>query len=227
MERQCRVCPVFKQQPAHYEQPYVCDHCRARLARALVQIADQWLLLDATPGGSRRERVSGSAEAPLGARVDVLDQMLPVGPHADQAIRANIADQIGEPSAGVVLDLIAAEWLDARRRDGHREHRPIPTVANLTAWLRDRLDWACTYLPDSIGDHADELRRLSGRLHALNGGTRQKTEPVPGKPCKDCGLIALVRVDGKTVCTNCSTYSGQWADAMADAITKITDQQAV
>lgn len=222
----CRVCPVYKQQPAAYRVPHVCDPCEARMARQLVQISDQWLLLDATPGGSRSERVTGTKEAPLGVRADVLDQLLPVGSHSGEAIRDPYRDQSGETPAGVVLDLIASEWLEARRRDGHREHRPVPTVPNLTGWLRDRLPWACSHLPDSIDAHADEIRQLCGRLHALNGHTKAKTEPIPATPCKHCGHIALVRVEGKTLCTNCSQYSGQFADAMADAIGRIQDQHA-
>lgn len=224
-ERICRLDHVYGYQPTPFEQPFVHHACQARLARDLVQIADEWLGLDATPGGGRTDRVSGTHEAPLGARAAVLDQMLPAL-HTDEPIRANIADQIGDTPASVVLDLIAAEWLEARRRDGYREHRPLPTVPNLTHWLRDRLDWACSHLPDAIDSHADDIRRLCGRLHALNGHTKAKTEPIPAEPCKHCGHIALVRIDGKVMCTNCSQYSGQWADAMASAITKISDQQA-
>lgn len=223
--RKCRVCPVHKQQPVYWERPYVCNSCEARMARSLVQISDEWLLLDATPGGGRSERVTGTHEQPIGARVDVLDQMLPAS-HSEDPIRANIPDQIGDIPATVVLDLIAAEWVEARRRDGYREHRPLPTVPNLTGWLRDRLDWACSHLPDAIDSHADDIRRLCGRLHALNGHTKAKTEPIPATPCKHCGHIALVRIDGKVMCTNCSQYSGQWADAMANAITKISTQEA-
>lgn len=222
----CRVCPVYKQEPAQYRAPHVCDPCEARIARQLVQISDEWLLLDATPSGGRSERVTGSREAPIGARVDVLDQQLPVTPHAADPIRSNISDQIGETPAGVVLDLIASEWLEARRRDGHREHRPVPTVANLTSWLRGRLGWACSHLPEAIDAHADEIRQLCGRLHALNGNVKEKTEPIPATPCKHCGHIALVRIDGRAMCTNCSQYSGPFADAIATAIVKITDQQA-
>src|SRR5690606_7289880 len=96
-------------------------------------------------------------------------------------IRANITDQVGDAPASVVLDLIADEWREARARDGHREHRPLPTVPVLASWLRDRLDWACSRLPDSIDTHADEIRRLAGRLKALNGNTKARTEPIDRK----------------------------------------------
>lgn len=88
-EHKCRVCPVYGQEPVHWEYPEVCEPCRKRMRRHLADITDQWLLLDATPGGGNTEKVTGSKEAPLGARVDVLDQMLPAG--ADDAIRANIS----------------------------------------------------------------------------------------------------------------------------------------
>lgn len=226
-ERLCVACSVFGQQPVHYERAFVCYSCQARTARLLVSISDQWLLLDATPAGGTGERVTGSKEAPLGARVDVLDQLLPVTEFTSEPIRANIADQIGEAPAAAILDAITQEWLEHRRRDGHREHRPVPTVVTLTSWLRDRLDWACTHLPDAIDTHVDEIRRLAGRLHALNGNTRSRDpEPLPATPCKHCGHIALVRVEGQTVCTQCSQYSGPFADAMAEAISGMTQQAA-
>jgi hypothetical protein len=226
-EHLCRVCSIFGQTPVHYESPYVCHYCRSRMARQLVGISDQWLLLDATPGGSQSERITGSKEAPLGARVDALDQMLPVTERSAETIHDWISDQIGAAPAAVVLDAIADEWLQGRRRDGFREHRPVPTVANLTAWLRFRLEWACSHLPDSIDSHAAEIRELHGRLHALNGNVRSRDpEPVPATPCKKCGQIALVKVDGTTICTQCSQYSGPFADLLAVEIAKFTAKEA-
>lgn len=226
-EHLCRVCSIFGQTPVHYEHQFVCHYCQSRMARMLVGISDQWLLLDATPGGTQTERVTGSKEAPLGARVDALDQMLPVTEHSSEPIHDWISDQIGAAPSAVILDAIATEWLEGRRRDGYREHRPVPTVHNLTSWLRFRLDWACSHLPDSIDSHADEFRQLAGRLNALNGNTRSRDpEPIPATPCKHCGQIALVRVDGQTICTNCSQYSGPFADLLPAAIVRVTTEHA-
>jgi hypothetical protein len=217
----CKLCPVYGQEAVHYEHEYACFACRNRMKRHLEGTAEQWLLLDPTPSGSAGEKVTGSREAPIGARVDVLDQILPVSLLADEMIHDPFRDQVGERPAAAVLDAIAKEWLEVRRGRGLREHRPVPTVVNLCAWLADRLDWACERLPDSIGDNADEIRQLCGRLHSLNGNNRSRDpEPLPATPCKKCGHIALVRVDGQTVCTNCSQYSGDWADALTDAIAR-------
>jgi len=226
-EHLCKLCPVYGQEPVHYEHEYACFSCRGRMKHHLAGIAEQWLLLDATPTGSAGEKVTGSREAPIGARVDVLDQILPVSMFSDEPIRDLYRDQIGDAPAAAVLDAIAKDWLDTRRARGLREHRPVPTVVNLTGWLAGRLDWACERLPDSIGDNAAEIRALCGRLHSLNGNTRSRDpEPLPATPCKKCGHIALVRVDGQTVCTNCSQYSGAWVDAIADAVTRMTDSNA-
>lgn len=223
----CRACPVYGQQPVHWTYPEVCESCRGRMRRHLNDITEQWWALDATPGGGNSERITGSKEAPLGARVDVLDQMLPVTAHTAEPIRANVPDQIGAPSAAAVLDAVVSEWLDVRRQRGIRENRPVPTVANLCSWLDYRLDWACERLPDAIDDHALEFKQLVGRLYALNGSTRSReAEPVPGVPCKQCGQIALLRIDGQTVCTNCSQYSGPFHEAMADAIARTASQAA-
>jgi hypothetical protein len=220
-EHLCRLCPVYGQEAVNYEHEHVCFACRGRMKHHLEGIMEQWLLLDATPTGSAGERVTGSREAPIGARVDVLDQLLPVSVFSDEPIRDLYRDQVGDASASAVLDAIAKEWLEVRRSRGLREHRPVPTVAHLASWLADRLDWACERLPDSIGDNAAEIRALCGRLHSLNGNTRSRDpEPLPATPCKHCGHIALVRVDGQVVCTNCSQYSGSFADALTDAIAR-------
>jgi hypothetical protein len=227
-EHLCRVCSIFGQTPVHYEHQFVCWSCLSRTARLLVSISDQWLALDSTPAGGQGERVTGSKEAPLGARVDVLDQLLPVGQHTAEPIRANIGDQIGQAPAAAILDAIALEWVGHRRRDGYREHRPVPTVPNLTSWLGFRLEWACTRLPDVIDSNVDEIRRLAGLLHSLNGNTRSRDpEPVPATPCKKCGQIALVQVEGTTLCTNCSQYSGPFADLLAVEIARVTTEHAV
>lgn len=224
-EHTCRVCTVYGQEPVHWEYPEVCEPCRSRMRRHLGDITEQWLLLDPTPGGGNTERVSGTHEAPIGARVDVLDQQLPLSPRAHDHIHGIRGDQIGAAPAVVVLDAIASHWLEVRRSRGLREHRPVPTVANLCTWLADRLDWACERLPDSIDTHALELKGLVGRLYSLNGNTRSKDpEPLPATPCKRCGQIALVRVEGQTVCTNCSQYSGPFADLLATEIARVTTQ---
>jgi hypothetical protein len=226
-EHLCKVCPTYGQEAVNYEHEHVCFACRDRMKRHLKGIAEQWLQLDPTPTGSAGERVTGSREAPIGARVDVLDQILSLSPLAGEMIHDPHRDQIGERPAVAVLDAIVSEWLEVRRARGLREHRPVPTVAYLTAWLNDRLDWACERLPDSIDSHSDELRQLCGRLYALNGNTRSRDpEPLPATPCKHCGHIALVRVEGQTVCTNCSQYSGSFADLLATAITDATKEAA-
>jgi hypothetical protein len=197
------------------------------MKRHLEDIAEQWPQLDPTPSGGAGERISGSREAPIGARVDVLDQVVALSPFAEGMIHDPFRDQVGERPAAAVLDAIAKEWLEVRRSRGLREHRPVPTVVNLCAWLADRLDWACERLPDSIGDNADEVRQLCGRLHALNGNSRSRDpEPLPATPCKKCGHIALVSVEGQVVCTNCSQYSGSFADLLATAITEATKETA-
>lgn len=225
-EHLCKVCPAYGQEPVNYEYEHACNSCRARMRRHLHDITEQWLQLDPMPAGGNSERITGSKEAPLGARVDVLDQQLSLGLHAAEPIRANIGDQVGSAPAVVVLDAIATEWLEVRRARGLREHRPVPTVANLCSWLAFRVDWACDRLPDAIDTHAAELKSLVGRLNALNGNTRSReAEPVPATPCKHCGQIALVRVDGSVICTNCSQYSGPFADLLAVEIARVTSQE--
>lgn len=225
-ERLCKVCPAYGQQPVNYEYEHACEPCRGRMRRHLHDITEQWYLLDATPAGGNSERVTGSKEAPLGARVDVLDQILALSPKAHDHIHGVRGDQVGSAPAVVVLDAIASEWLEVRRSRGLREHRPVPTVASLCRWLSFRVDWACERLPESVDAHALELKQLVGRLYALNGSTRSRDpEPVPATPCGKCGQIALVRVDRQTICTACSQYSGPFADLLAVEIARVTSQE--
>lgn len=224
-EHLCKVCPAYGQEPVNYEYEHACEACRARMRRHLQDITEQWLRLDATPASGNAERVTGSKEAPLGARVDVLDQILALSPKAHDHIHGVRGDQVGAAPTVVVLDAIVSEWLEVRRSRGLREHRPVPTVANLCSWLSFRVDWACDRLPESIDTHALELKSLVGRLYALNGSTRTKeAEPLPATPCKKCGQIALVSYEGQVICTNCSQYSGPFHEAMTTAIAQAAQQ---
>ena len=179
-------------QRRQYERAAVCNGCRTWLDRTLVEIVELYALLPANllPGQAHGQRVSGSREAPLPLRVDPLDLMM----------RANVAtvyeppcnctefrrpecrrghphlDQVGLQPVATVLDSWCRDWADVR--DMH-ETLPTPTVVQLTAWLGNRLEWACDDHP-AVDEFAAEMRRLRGGLAAVVG---VKSDRVYVGPC--------------------------------------------
>jgi hypothetical protein len=206
-ERVCVTCPGLgrdgendRPSPNYYDYRWACEECRPQLRGILNRAPRSFADLDATPGGGHHQRVSGSIEAPLGVRIDVLDEIytgpaitiptLPLGP-----------DQDGVLPTARLLAYIASEWLPAWQEAHPREQLPQhPTVANLAAWLEKRLDWACNTLPGLIADHAAWLSALDRRLDRLNGAGPTRPEPVDGVVCR-CDRYTLARLKGDVICT--------------------------
>jgi len=207
-ERVCRTCPGLgrdgedgRPAPNYFDFQHSCEECRPQLHGLLHRIPRAHLLLDPTPGGGQRERVSGSHEAPLGVRIAVLDEaytgpaitipLLPVGP-----------DQEGVLPAARILWHIASAWLPAWRESHPSESLPQPTVAGLADWLDKRIDWACNSLPESIGDHAAYLSALARRLDRLNDPGNSKPDRIDGVACRECDGYTLTRQGDTVVCVD-------------------------
>lgn len=107
---------------------------------------------------------------------------------------APAGDQIGHISVAAVLDSWAVWWVAARNRG---ERMPVPTVAALHGWLRERLGWACDEFEGVDGFDA-ELRHLRGALR----GVLNLVEPRPqlmDQPCPGCGYLTLIRRPGENL----------------------------
>jgi hypothetical protein len=95
-------------------------------------------------------------------------------------------DQVGEPSAPTVLESWARDWQTYRWA-----LLPEPSVAALSRWLTERLDWACDEHP-AIDDFAYELNDLARRLRPR----APKPELKLGVPCRECDKVSLYRWPG-------------------------------
>lgn len=183
-------------QKRHYDRAQVCEPCRRRLDSILHDIATLWPHIPAAmhPGSNGAgQRVSGSREAPLPLRVDVLDLTMPARePTPTPQARRWPEDHTGAMSAATVLDQWARDWLSY----GAPGRLPEPDVGPLVSWLRVRLEWACDHHP-AIDEFAGELRDLLSTLRRTVGGTSPKPQRCDGVPCRRCDLLTLFRlVDG-------------------------------
>lgn len=186
----CIVC-----QRRRVQWPQVCEGCRDRMRRDLAALAEEYALLDATPTGGAGEKVSGTRDAPLPLRTDVLNL---VGPGTANA-RGNYADQVGDLPPLAWLESWVRDWRDVRSQG---EHLPDATVTALVEWLDKRLDWAGDE-HRAVDEWADGLRRQLGALRAANQSNEPKPEPLV-TPCPTCRLRSLVRINGGDVhCQEC------------------------
>ena len=229
--RTCQVCLAYgydgldgRPEPYEWEHFAVCEDCRRHVRSDLASITAQHAQLDATLAPSDSEQISGTRETPLGVREDVLDQLAPVTSHTGTGISDASGDQIGAAPAAHVLDAIASEWRDARH-ERFRERRPVPTVTRLAQWLTNRIDWACEHIPEAVAAAVVELRALVGKLHALNGHTRDQGEILAYTLCPRCDTIgSLIRYTGsdgvRCLTPGCTYRNGrdgydQWVKLLA------------
>lgn len=205
----CRTCPALRRDGQHdrpapnlYTYRYSCDECRAQLPGILTRIPLNHATLDATPGTTRTEHVTGTQDAPLGVRIAVLDEL-----HTGPAIAlANPPIPIGTDQEGTlpavrVLGHIAHAWLPAWQERHPHEHLPAPTVENLADWLQKRIDWALNTLPALMPDHAAYLHALDRRLDKLNGGGTHRPTIIDGVACRECDRYSLTRQGEDIICT--------------------------
>lgn len=179
----------------------VCPACRSRLSGWLGELPGLYADLlerdDVLRRGGAGGRVSGTHEAPVPVRVDALDLTMPA---RGGSVVDVWHDQIGHLPAAAVLDAWVQEW---RTHRGRGEGRPVPAVAVLCRWLRDRLDDACDSFP-AMGDFADELhglrRALFGQL-----GLFDVPEYKDGVRCRSCDALDLWRNSGSAYveCNSC------------------------
>lgn len=164
----------------------------------------------AATGGAR---VSGTHDAPVPVRLDVVDLTAPARagsllPHANAALHqasaivlrtrtverhdyaARWADQIGHLSVATTLDTWVRDW---RGHRGKGEGWPAATVPAMAGWLADRLDDACDdHL--AIDEFAAEIRDVHSALRGVLGPIGPWPELLVGVPCRRCDTVALYRL---------------------------------
>lgn len=189
--QRCVLCPSTHPDGTEKEPNWatpgmqVCEGHYARTERVLEVIPVQWSMLSAAPGsGSGQARVSGSAEQSLGVRVPVLDL---IGPANTRTVHDTYKDQTGLVSVATILDGWCSDWAALR---GKGESRPLPTVARLAEWLRDRLPWAAAEHP-ALADFSQDFHRALWALRAANGDLPGDDEHKDGVECPRCDRMTL------------------------------------
>lgn len=155
-------CVVCAKRPP--EWGLVCAPCTSRMRDQLRELVDEYALLDATPGASAGQRVSGTRTAPLPARLDVLNLLGPGSAHVHVHRRDEHDDQIGELPTLVWLESWCRDWRDTR---GQGETLPEPTITGMTRWLDHRLDWAADE-HEAVDEFAAELGKALRLLRGVN-----------------------------------------------------------
>lgn len=185
------------------ETGQVCRRCERIEAQRLDDIVAMHARLGdhLEPGSSTGQRVSGSREAPLPLRVDVLDLTLPA---RVTHIRGYFDDQMGVISVASVLDFWVRDWISYPQCPG--DHLPVPVVATLADWLRKRLAvWAAEHHP-AMDEYSGEIEALWYALRNAVGDAPQPRQMCVGVPCKRCDQMALYREDdgsGDVRCGGC------------------------
>lgn len=178
----CIVCPVHSRKPRAPQWGQACETCRDTMRSGLLELAEQYTLLDAQPSQSGGPKVSGTREAPLPGRLDVLNL---VGPGAAN-VRDRHGDQHGELPPLVWMQQWARDWRD---NGAPGDQLPPPALADTEEWLRHRLDWACDEHP-AVDEFARELGQQVATLRAVNG---ERSDRITIGPCP-------TQFDDRTTC---------------------------
>ncbi len=203
-EHLCIVCPQIRGgDPRVYERPHVCEGCRPRLRLILADVVDLYAdLLDPPPvnAGEWRDEAGRPHRDPVAAE-------LPAGPlHKVGGARVSGSRTPPLPLPLETLDLVVAvpNALDSWARDWQTYRwalLPAPTVPLLSAWLAERLEWACDHHP-AVDDFAAELGELARRMRPRG----PRAELKVGVPCRNCERLTLLRWPGSDYieCGSCA-----------------------
>jgi len=211
LEHLCVCCPRLRPQhdPRHYDQAHVCEGCRARMAQDLADLPEHYArLVDVLePARLGGPKVSGTPSRSLGIALEPLNLLSPAGPWG--TVRDNYGDQHGPLPPLVVLDQWVADWIDTRDQS---EHMPAATMESLTAWLGNRLDWACRHHP-AVDDYAGEVSAIARTVALVARADRGRGEPVGKCPVRlrnetRCGTI--LRVDPYADVIACHRCGSTW-----------------
>lgn len=212
-ERLCVTCPALypNGKPRYVQWPLCCESCRARIRSSLAEIVDLYALLPAMRKATRApgDKVSGSKDPPIPARIDVVDLSLPARPATRALLARGVMgmdpDQVGDLSVATFLDTWVRDWAGIRG-----DHLPDPNVVTLVGWLDVRLDWAM----DSHTAIDEFSAELNDFVRALRSATRTDTyrgEKVGNCPVRlrdDTRCNATLRADpylDRITCGRCST----------------------
>jgi len=165
----CVVCHNPRRLPT---RPPVCEADRAALDSWLAEIPDLLARLDpAGTGNGSGPKVSGSKDPPVPLSVDVVDL---ASPSRTGTLTITGPDQIGYLSVASELDFWVADWRLLLWPD---HSLPVPTVAVLAGWLRNRTERACDEHP-AIDEFHTKIRQIHRTLTRMVGDTKRTGEKV-------------------------------------------------
>lgn len=180
-----------------------CSPCLGRMRAQLSAIPAALVVL--RDGSLQRERTgepgrSGTREAPLPCRLDVLNL---VGPAASGTVRDPHGDQVGaRPVAGVLGDWVRLVC-EERRIDGPDRW----TEEAMAGWLTAQLGFASTQ--GWVGELAAELWDLTTAIRGI-ARVEVRTRAI-SRPCPRCQMMTLSRTDHDAY-TRCSECGSAWTD---------------
>jgi hypothetical protein len=191
----------------------LCDPCVHQMRRWLAAIPAALVVL--RDGSMQRERTgapgrTGTREAPLPCRVDVLNL---VGPAASGTVRDPHGDQVGSRP---VIDVLGS-WVRLVCEERHLAWPARHREEDLAAWLSAQLGWISQQ--EFAGEVALELRDLMWQIRGI-ARVEVRTRAV-SRPCPRCQMMTLSRTD-HDVYTRCSNCGTAWTDAElnADAVAR-------
>ncbi|WP_084961448.1 hypothetical protein [Thermoactinospora rubra] len=161
----------------------ICLVGKSRLRRDFSDLPTvaRWLAAHIAPGTTGGERVSGSREAPVPVRLDVLSMLH----HVHDPGR----DQTGPPSIPATLK----SWIRLICEHRGLGYPMLPDIAAMCSWLLTHVEWAAAR--PWIGDFMDEVAGLRRAAHGLVPWS-VAVEPIVDVPCPKCDLRALFRTAG-------------------------------
>lgn len=191
-------------------QQLVCDPCLHAMRATLRAIPAALVVL--RDGSMQRERTgdagrSGTREAPLPCRLDVLNL---VGPAASGTVHDPYGDQIGQRP---IIDVLGS-WVrlvcEERKLNGPKSWNE----GALSGFLIGQLGWISQQ--EFAGEAAGEFRDLGWQIRAV-ARVEVRTRAV-SRPCPrdSCGLLTLQQTDWDLY-IRCSNCGGCWtADELND-----------
>jgi hypothetical protein len=220
----CPICTPHRTTPRHPTRPNVCDPCRSWLTNTTRAIPNLHQTLQNTNpthaalAANHGTRVTGTTEGHAPTNVDILD--LTATARVPNPVAGWDNDQIGNLPIASTLDSWVRDWANQR---GKREKLPIPTVAELCAWLTPRIEDACDN-HTAIAEFAEDLRALRATLMRINGLV-DIPDYKKGITCPSCEYLALIRRNGSDwiECDNCNRLLT--ADEYTEWVETLADQQ--
>jgi hypothetical protein len=196
-----------------------CHPCYRRVHEALIEVADRYAMLDATPGASG----DGGRGAPgFGSRSPASDHVIAMTDRRSSSVArvwvaadGRVHREPERPPVSIWGALDGAAWAIAEEH--HLDGPPAAAgVYELTRWIDNRLDYV-TRGP-LVADLWADLRTLLGHLRPVTGDARFRIGTCPntidtGEHTIECGAPLHAPATGDTIYCPNRACSRAWSRA--------------